>query len=198
MKTIHSAELDQAALAGFEKEISDNFTYQEALTKKLDKLEGDFDENMINEIVLWKVNRAPFLKPETLSLLNKIEKGDGAIDKQLTKDILAQLLAAPGFDLPMTSTLLRFKNPQAYQIIDQRVYRFIYPDKTLKLTASIEKKIDLYLKYLEDLKQICAEKGLEFSKIDRTLYAADKELNSEIPLKGYGSSSKKSIKIPVS
>ncbi len=191
MKTIHSEDISQQHLKDFEQQISDKFDYQEALTAKLDDMEGDFNENIINEIVLWKVNRAPQLQPETLALLNKIDKGTVEINEDLTRKILAQLLAAPGFDLPMASTLLRFKNPHAYQIIDQRVFRFIYPDKHLKLTASAEKKIALYLAYLKDLKTICQEKGLDFSKIDRTLYAADKDLNSAFPLKGYGSKAKK-------
>ena len=190
MTTINSQELSQEKLKAFEKE---KFAYQQRLSEKLDSLDGDFNENIINEIVLWKVNRAPYIDSEILALINQIPKNAYEINLELTSEILERLLNSPGFDLPMASTLLRFKNPNIYQIIDQRVFRFIYPGiKTLKLTGSVESKIELYLKYLHELKSICLNKNLEFVKIDRTLYLADKELNKNIPLKRYGSKPKKS------
>ena len=33
------------------------FDYQKSLTTKLDKLNSDFNQEIINEIVLWKVDR---------------------------------------------------------------------------------------------------------------------------------------------
>ena len=33
------------------------FNYQKSLTSKLDSDIGNFDQNKLNEIVLWKVNR---------------------------------------------------------------------------------------------------------------------------------------------
>lgn len=51
-----------------------DYRYQAGLTPKLDVLEGDFNQNIINEIVLWKVNRHTLIAPETLVLLNKIKK----------------------------------------------------------------------------------------------------------------------------
>lgn len=44
--------------ADFQIEENDyNFDYQAGLTIQLDKLATPFDQNIINEIVLWKVNR---------------------------------------------------------------------------------------------------------------------------------------------
>ena len=33
------------------------FNYQESLTQKLDSITKEFNQNILNEIVLWKVNR---------------------------------------------------------------------------------------------------------------------------------------------
>lgn len=43
----------------------------------------------------------------------------------MAEEILRKLLMTPGIRLPMASTILRFKNPNVYQIIDQRAYRFL-------------------------------------------------------------------------
>lgn len=88
-----------------------DYNYQDLLTPKLDELEGDFDQDVINEIVLWKVNRYALLEPETLDLLNKIKKEDEVLDKKLTQEILTQLLGKghKGIRLAMASTILRFK-----------------------------------------------------------------------------------------
>lgn len=167
---------------------SSNFKYQEDLTRELDLLDGDFDESIISKIVLWKVNRAPLLDNETIYLLNKIKKEDKQINEDLTKEILTRLLDKNnrGFDLPMASTLLRFKNPLIYQIIDQRAYRVLKKDQILKIPYSIPGKIKLYLEYLADLRSLSEKYNLEFKWLDRTLYKMDKELNKDKKLKNYG------------
>ncbi|PSR54955.1 hypothetical protein AHMF7605_16305 [Adhaeribacter arboris] len=167
---------------------SSDFIYQEDLTKELDLLDGDFDERIISKIVLWKVNRAPLLDNKTIDLLNKIKKDDKQIDEDLTKEILTRLLDKKnrGFDLPMASTLLRFKNPSIYQIIDQRAYRILKKNQILRIPYSIEKKINLYLAYLADLRALTDKYNLKFEWLDRTLYKMDKEINKNIKLKNYG------------
>ncbi len=95
----------------------------------------------------------------------------------------------------MASTILRFKNPNIYQIIDQRVYRIIYGTE-LKLPLSfspksIKTQIDIYLQYLNDLRSVCINKQIEFSTSDRILYNVDKRINKNIPLKNYGKIKKK-------
>lgn len=83
----------------------------------------------------------------------------------------------------MASTILRFKNPNIYQIIDQRVYRFIYGIEMPKYFSSIEKQIDFYIEYLQKLKQVCIEKGIDFNLSDRIIYELDKLHNKEIKIK---------------
>ena len=81
----------------------------------------------------------------------------------------------------MASTILRFRNPNVYQIIDKRVYRIIY-GKKLTLSSIIDKNIALYLQYLHDLKDVCQQYDIEFSESDRVLYQLDKLENKDIPL----------------
>ncbi|PQL93839.1 hypothetical protein C4S76_07065 [Apibacter adventoris] len=74
----------------------------------------------------------------------------------------------------MASTILGFKNPKIYQILDQRVYRFIYPKKTLKYSSNLNDQINLYIQYLTDLRTICIERKIDYSISDRILYSLDK------------------------
>lgn len=162
------------------------FDYQNNLTKKLDSYSSDFNQNMINEIVLWKVNRYSELSIETLSLLNQI---GNEFNRELTRKVVKALINENGIQLPMASTILRFKNPELYQIIDQRVYRVIY-GKELKINqyksdTNIEKQIDLYLQYLIDLKTKSSNLRIPFRLADRILYNADKRLNKNEKLNNY-------------
>ena len=90
----------------------------------------------------------------------------------------------------MASTILRFKNPFLYQIIDQCVYRILYEGKRLKLSdLSSERnradQIDLYIKYLNDLKLTCINLKISFEKAYRILYMVDKRVNKNHKLTNY-------------
>jgi len=166
-----------------------DYHYQEELTKKLDEVENDFDQNQINEIVLWKVNRYTKLDHETLTKLNGIKKTDKKIDKELTRTILKALLPKKGIQLPMASTILRFKNPKLYQIIDQRVYRIVYGEN-LNLSYNYDERrsdeqINIYLDYLDQLRVVSDRLNIKFELADRILYMADKDLNKDEPLRNY-------------
>ena len=177
MKTIFDIEITNEDLQNV------NYKYQLELTSKLDGLDDDFNQEIINEIVLWKVNRYSFLDDETFSVLNKINKVDLVLDIELTTEILTKLLNTKGIQLAMASTILRFKNPDIYQIIDQRVYRFVYGIEMPKYFSSIEKQIDFYIEYLQKLKQVCIEKGIDLNLSDRIIYELDKLHNKEIKIK---------------
>lgn len=155
------------------------YNYQEKLTGKLKELTGDFTQETINEIVLWKVNRYSELNDETLHLLNQINKEDKKINIDLTKDLLRKLLDTPGIRLPMASTILRFKNPNIYQIIDQRAYRFLMNDDLKTYFSNIERQIEYYLEYLTELRIKCEEKKIPFEIADQVLYQLDKKKNSK-------------------
>ncbi len=170
------------------------YLYQSDLTTKLDRGIPIFNQEVINEIVLWKVNRYANLGDNTLNLINEIESNAINIDVELTRKVLKLLLQEKGIQLPMASTILRFKNKNIYQIIDQRVFRIIYADKKLKLKAypsdkNLNSQIELYLQYLKDLTEICEKLKIPFEKSDRILYMADKRINKDVPLDNYSTKS---------
>ena len=80
MKTIDNIE----EIQNFNS-ILDDYSFQLELTKKLDKHSDDFSQTIINEIVLWKINRYAELSSGCLELLNKINQNDVKIDTSLTK-----------------------------------------------------------------------------------------------------------------
>jgi len=89
-----------------------------------------------------------------------------------------------GIRLPMASTILRFRNKNIYQIIDQRAYRFLYGED-LKLKGDVDSQIDLYLSYLEKLRIKCDDSKIPFENADRIFYLLDRDLNKQVDLKGY-------------
>ena len=105
----------------------------------------------------------------------------------LTGDILISLLSKnqKGVRLAMASTILRFRNPKVYQIIDQRVYRIIYGKELKYPESNIDLQIKIYLDYLDKLKEVCAKYSIKFEEADRILYKMDKEYNRDMKLKGY-------------
>jgi hypothetical protein len=171
------------------------FEYQKDLTAKLDKNETMFDQEIINEIILWKVNRYANVDNDTLKLLNDIGTTSTVLDIEKTRKILKMLIQKKGIQLPMASTMLRFKNKNIYQIIDQRVYRIIYKDKKLKLKTHLNDKnlndqVDLYIQYLKDLTEVCEKLEIHFDESDRILFMADKRINKDIPLDNYSTQTK--------
>jgi hypothetical protein len=140
--------------------------------------------------VLWKVNRYADFSDETISQINSIVAKESEINIEKTQLVLKHLLKTKGVQLPMASTILRFRNPKIYQIIDQRVYRLIYEDqemniKTYPSEKNVQNQIDIYLKYLNDLRLACKNLNIPFKDSDRILFMADKRLNKKHKLKNY-------------
>ena len=159
------------------------YKYQPELTDKLNNHSGDFTEQTLLEIVLWKTNRYPKINGDTLDNINDLRK---SYTEEKARNLLSKLLESKGFDLPMASTVLRFAVPEHLQIIDQRAYRLVINDKdSLKIPYNINKKIDLYFNYIQCLKNECAKYGIPFSKADKILYQLDKTENKEIGLTTY-------------
>ena len=166
-----------------------NYGYLPQLTPILDSYDGDFDQVIVNKIVLWKVNRYPIIDDAILDEINGIKKTDVTISPGAVKTLILKLLRCHGIQLPMASTILRFKNPKLFQIIDQRVYRVIY-GKKMKLPgpyniSNLKKLADLYLQYLKDLRNKCDELNIPFEKADRILWMADKRINKDKRLDNY-------------
>lgn len=181
MKTIHDIIPSPTDIE------NSKYDYQPKLTGKLDNLDIDFNQDIINEIILWKVSRYSELPEDTLTLINQIKKTDTQINYDLTGAILLKLLSKKqkGIRLPLASTILRFKNPNIYPILDQRVYRFIYGEELKYSVSNIKQQIEIYLSYIDKLRSICNEFNIEFSMADRVLYLMDKKYNFDVKLKGY-------------
>ena len=167
-----------------EKDLSlENYLYQKELTDKLEGYTGDFTQEIINEIVLWKVSRYVEMPEETKNLLNKITKNVKTFEEDQMKDILRSMLSVKGIRLPMASTILRFKNPHIYQIIDQRAYRLLIGDDLQTKFRNVEEQITYYFDYLIQLKRQCDLKNIPFEKADMILYQLDKEYNRKYKIK---------------
>jgi hypothetical protein len=164
------------------------YRYNLQLTEYLDAIMDDFDQGIISIIVLWKVNRYPYLDEAILSRLNGI-----ASDREYKRDhkeLLRSLLRYKGVRLPMASTFMRFRNPTLFQIIDQRVFRLLMGHE-LRLPVgntvdAIERTCTLYFDYLQRLRRKSSELGIPFEKADRILYNADKRINGDKKLRNYG------------
>ena len=151
---------------------------------------NDFDQNILNEIVLWKVNRYANFDSDLITLINTIKRTEKEINIDQTSLVLKGLLKTKGVQLSMASSILRFRNPNIYQIIDQRVFRIIYPNKKLNVNTypsekNINYQIEIYLKYLKDLKKVSSDLNIPFDQSDRILFMADKRINKEHKLKNF-------------
>lgn len=172
----------------------ENFVYQKELTERLDELNGDFNQEVLNEIVLWKVNRYVSFDNEIIYQLNtnipSIKDINDLKNRELTGSILTLLLKTKGIQLAMASTILRFKNPKVFQIIDQRVYRVLY-GKPIQLTqinessrdATIQKQIEIYVEYLIKLREKSDNHNIPFAIADRVLYNFDKRINKQVNIR---------------
>ena len=159
------------------KLFQERYNYQTELTKSLDKRNTKFKQSTINEIVLWKVNRYAAFRPGTLKEINRLtalkpgehRKGDAC---------LRSLLGEDGVDLPMASSIMRFRNPAVFQIVDRRAYRAIYGVKyPLYRSTPENRKIEVYFDYLDALRKYADHRRLRFRIMDRVLYVFDKEKN---------------------
>jgi hypothetical protein len=166
------------------------YKYQPQLTEKLDGLTAeDFTDQTIYEVVLWKVDRFPLLTEDLLRQVNGLKdiKALNAEHEQRAHSAVRSLLSTKGIQLPMASTILRFRNPSVFQIIDERAYRIVcdgepnYPSKPYKISNGyLQTCIDIYFSYLAKLKELAVRLQLDFSKLDRVLYQLDIELGNTL------------------
>ena len=88
----------------FEGELTDFLTgydYQVFLTKKLDDLASlSLTPKLVNEIVLWKVNRFVLLQKDLLNSLNALRTLKAGAHRE-ARPVIDSLLRIRGVDLPM-------------------------------------------------------------------------------------------------
>lgn len=162
-------------------EFLNGYKYQPNLTRKLNDLGGvSFTPELLNEIVLWKVNRCVSLDPDQLGRIDALAKLKPG-EHRAAGPILHELLDAHGVDLPMASTFLRFRNPNVFQIIDRHAYRALYGQEyKVHTTTSLKRKVEVYFAYIDELCRLCDAKGLRFETVDRVLYVFDKKTNGSL------------------
>ena len=137
--------------------------------------------DIINEIVLWKINRQTFVKNELISdIKNLSEKvksyNDISSYENEIEDIYNKLIGSKGVSAAMASTILKMFMPGALPIIDQRAYREIYG-------KDMPSKVDgnAYFEYVKKvIEQFRKESGIHFSDMDKVLYQRDKASGQQV------------------
>ncbi len=159
----------------------EEYDYQPELTEKLDNIGNEsFTQALINEIVLWKVNRYVKANAELIHKLNILTTLRNGEHRQGIEALIF-LLRTHGVDLPMASTLLRFRNHFVFQIIDQHAYRAVYGSKyPLYVGSPLTLKVTTYFDYLDKLIELCRARSIYFFSSDRLLYVFDKKHNGKL------------------
>lgn len=147
-------------------------------------------DDVVNQVVLWKVNRQVKLDDETKTKLLEI-KSISSIDEVLSSkrnqvvEILSLLLKTKGVKLPMASTILHFFNENSFPIIDQRAYYIamgqqIYPFNLCN--SDIRFAIKTYFEYLNKCIEWSNKLNVTISVIDKYLYQMDKDSGRKIKM----------------
>lgn len=191
--------LDHVIINANKFEVTCTMDYQEVLTRftydndtdimnraseaKIDNYQENRD--IINEIVLWKMNRRPFVTEELVNAifsLKELQTPLQALESEKTAKVTESLLQTKGLRLSMASTILHFYYPEVFPIIDQRAYRELYGKNYPKNKVKISDLTNLYLQYIKDCwkyqQENCPE--IAFSQIDKVLYQLDKEKGNKV------------------
>jgi hypothetical protein len=139
--------------------------------KGLKAMPEDFD--VINAIVLWKINREVSVSLETVEFLNSMA-GSVATPEEALRNaevplLVKDLIESRGIGLPVASAILKQYCPNAFPIIDQRAYFVLYGEK-LPMNAGV----DVYLDYMGRCASLATEHRIPFEKVDEVLYQIDK------------------------
>jgi hypothetical protein len=155
-----------------------DYRYQPELTPRLDLLDSQpFTQAVINEIVLWKVNRYAALSSEALEALNSVVRLQPGAHRS-AREVIVGLLSQHGVDLPMASTLLRFRNPKHFRSLTVTLIVCIRHRFAAQRFGTTQG--ELYLKYLDALVELARAKKVKFHELDRILYEFDRTKNGQL------------------
>ncbi|MCB0702962.1 MAG: hypothetical protein R2863_08965 [Candidatus Kapaibacterium sp.] len=101
-----------------------------------------------------------------------------------SEKVLRDLISINGIGLPMASTILRFRNPDVFPIIDKRAYRVLMDKERLSIYTStnIDRQVEIYFEYIERVHKFSKDKKVKVCHVDRVLYIFDKEANKGIKI----------------
>lgn len=166
----------------------DAYSYQPELTARLDAIgsKTHISRETAYEVVLWKLDRFVEFSDTLLGEINSVASLQPH-ERDRAEPVLFSLLKTRGISLPMASTILRFRNPECFQIIDERAYRQALPQgeplrpKPPKLTTGwLSHSAKVYFAYLGRLDEIARHCGVDFKLLDRALYQADIDAGHQI------------------
>lgn len=159
------------------------YNYEIELTQELDALAENHNFTLLDiyKMTLWKLNRFPYVDDKIMLKYNHLASYKEELTPEAEKEareILTILLKTKGVRLPMASTYLRFRNPNLFQIIDQRVWRVVQEYRremnlVYKNSDNVQEEIDKYFNYLKDLRNLAKEKNIVFKNADRAFYEWD-------------------------
>lgn len=185
----------------YDKKIQENIA-----SKKMESISFDDDfMAYINWIALWKTNRLIILNSSIKNALEKLSDPSFDPDEVFKTRVLEDLLACPGIQIAMASTILHFFRPQLFPIIDRRAWRAIHniiiKDGRMLLKEDLptceeftfdgiiyessisrnkDKKIKQYLDYIKYCRALCDITKIPFEEIDQFLYQIDKNTGKDI------------------
>ena len=173
------------------KEVLNRYTY--AGDKEIiERIKNSSAENerensdIINSIVLWKINRQVNVDTELFLSIKKLNISHDlfkAKEKEV-ESVVMGLLKTTGIKIAMASTILKMFYPETFPIIDQRAYRELY---NKELPAFYGKKankkyVELYFKYIKDCcsynEKVCP--NIKFEDVDKVLYQLDLEKGNKV------------------
>ncbi len=77
----------------------------------------------------------------------------------------------------MASTILRFANPDVFQIYDRHICRAIWGTCEKVAPKNPSEAVHKYWSFLDDLSAQCVQLGISFRNADRILFEFDKAVN---------------------
>lgn len=131
----------------------------------------------LRRIALWKLDRVVDVPDSLLERLRRLAtKVDLVADSTESREVIEALVQCDGIGYPMASAFLKFIRPDVFPIIDVRAYRAL----TGRRLRYNQYTTELYLRYVDMLKEIASRRNMQLAAIDDQLYCYDKERNGSI------------------
>ena len=170
------------------KEVLNRYTY--AGDKEIiERIKNSSAENerensdIINSIVLWKINRQVNVDTELFLSIKKLNISHDlfkAKEKEV-ESVVMGLLKTTGIKIAMASTILKMFYPETFPIIDQRAYRELYKKHCKKLF--IHGTADPFVSFVSSKKISSKCSNSELILIENADHGFHEELHMEKALK---------------